>query len=172
MSQASVQHHKIFRKGCGFKPIPKTSTQFLQKKGTSHVAKKDQKPKSSLTHSDVAALELTGLPYGEPEVISVRGVIKSKSLNAQKGGQYYELMDNSLWSKVDPDELDQRLFAAVRLVVEYDSPAGKHVHDKIHRRAALIGLIERIAESRHNQRALENLEILRRAGDKNAPNAE
>ncbi|MCC7197318.1 hypothetical protein IT413_03960 [Candidatus Peregrinibacteria bacterium] len=136
------------------------------------MAKKDPKPKSSLTHSDVAALELTGLPYGEPEVISVRSTIRAKSLNAQKGGQFYELMDDSLWSDVDPDELDQRLFACVRLVVEYDSPAGKQVHDKIRRRAALIGLIERIAESRKNQRALENLEILRKAGDKSAPNAE
>lgn len=135
------------------------------------MAKKDPKPKSSLTQSDVAALELTGLPYGEPEVISVRSTIKAKSLHAQKCGQYYELMDDSLWSSVDLEELDQRLFAVVRLVVEYDGSAGKQVHDKVNRRRSLMALIERIAVARQNTKALENLEILKRVGDKNAPSA-
>lgn len=144
----------------------------VAKERSRSVPRKNQKPKTVLTQSDVAAAELTGLPYGVPEVLSVRETVKSKAALAQKGGQYYELIDDSLWVDDDSEELDQRLFAAVRLIVEYDGPAGKHVHDKAHRRAMLMSLIERIATQRQNRKALENLEILKRAGDKSAPNAE
>jgi len=127
-----------------------------------------KKPQSSLTASDVAALELTGLQYDEAGVKSVRGVIKEKAASASKGGQYYELTDETLWSATDEEDLDIRLFAAVRLIVEYDGPAGKGVHNKAKRREKLMALIERIAKTRQNQKALASLPMLKRAGENEA----
>lgn len=134
------------------------------------MAKKDQKPKTNLTASDYVAVELTGLPYGEKEVRTVRDLIKEKSALAAQGGQFYEITDDTLWADT-ADEMDARLFAATRLIAEYDSPSGKHVHNKAGRRANLLALVERIATVRSNQKALEGLEILKRAGDKEAPSA-
>jgi hypothetical protein len=166
MSQLSVQSHKSVVRGVVSNLSQQTEVPInvFKERYVPKMAKDSSRGKSNLTHSDVAAIELTGLPYTEPEVISVRGIIKSKAANASKGGQYYELMDDSLWSTTDHEELDTRLFAAVRLVVEYDGPAGKHIHDKENRRASLIGLIEKVAKSRQNQKALESLTVLKKAG--------
>lgn len=137
-----------------FLTYPQNLNAVLQKKGTCHVAKK--RTQSILTQSDMAAISITGLPYREPEIIEVREVIKAKSAVAQKGGQFYELVDDSLWEST-PAEMDRRLFAAVRLIIEYGGPAGKQVINKEMRREALLALVLRIARDRGNQQVLEKL---------------
>ncbi len=93
--------------------------------------------------AEVEAAEDLGIKLSSEYVRRMRQSIKTKA--AQMKGQYYTIIDDADWTD---DELDDRLFATVRLLHEYEGGSGSQISMRTERMEALKQLILRIAEKK------------------------
>ncbi|HSA78293.1 MAG TPA: hypothetical protein VLG72_05485 [Nitrospirota bacterium] len=95
--------------------------------------------------AELQAAEDLGIVLTSSYVLGLRTKLKEKSHQVRGSVQYYALLDDAVWTD---DELDDRIFAAVRLMYDYNSGSGAQLNDKDKRIEALSDLILRLAEQK------------------------
>ena len=96
--------------------------------------------------AELMAAEALGLRLTEAYVQLVRSKLPEKAPRVEASVQYYALSADSEWT---PEELDDRLFGAVRLMYEYTGPSGNgNVPNLENRIAALKELVLRLVDEK------------------------
>lgn len=91
------------------------------------------------------AAEALGVRLTEEYVRLVRSKLREKAHRVEGSVQYYALFADSEWT---PEELDDRMFGAVRLLYEYTGPASGSVPNLDNRIAELKKLVLRLADEK------------------------
>ena len=96
--------------------------------------------------AELMAAEALGLRLTEEYVRLVRNKLREKAHRVEGSVQYYALFADSEWT---PEELDDRIFGAVRLLYEYTGPSSNNgVPNLENRIAELKKLVLRLADEK------------------------
>lgn len=95
--------------------------------------------------AELMAAEALGVRLTEEYVRLVRSKLREKAHRVEGSVQYYALFADSEWT---PEELDDRMFGAVRLLYEYTGPASGSVPNLDNRIAELKKLVLRLADEK------------------------
>lgn len=112
--------------------------------------------------AELMAAEALGVRITEEYVRSLRAKLQEKAHRVQGSVQYYALFADSEWT---PEELDDRMFGATRLLYEYTGPASGSVPNLDNRISELKKLVLRLAA----EKGAPELPIVRKINNDEIP---
>ena len=100
---------------------------------------------AQITASEIIAARETGFP--EDRILEARETVRGKARAHNRKVQYWAITDELEWTSTDVEDTHLRIFAATRLIYEYESKAGNHITDRKERIAVLKALVLRLAKN-------------------------
>ncbi len=132
--------------GCGL-TLKHLQVQSRSRKGKGNkMGKKSRAVQQLFVESDIKAAHDLGIKLTSDFVARLRKSLRRKSEKVSQSVQYYALILDAVWEE---NEIDDRIFAATRLLYEYLGPSGRQLQGhRASRIDELKKLILRLAEKK------------------------